>query len=75
MKSDCFGYKKGRCAVLEKKKGFEDCYGCPFYKTVEENALGRKESIDRILKLDSEIRDKIIIKYYGGNYKLLLGGN
>lgn len=58
----CFAENNSSCRVLKIK----DCNGCRFYKTKKEAEEGKEKALDRIMRLDEEVRRNIIDTYYNG---------
>lgn len=63
---ECFTMVDKRCSALT----VTDCEDCVFYKTKEEAKRGRQLAIQIILRLDEDVRDYIIEKYYGGEMEV-----
>jgi hypothetical protein len=61
-KTDCFGYKDGKCDILNDHM-VKNCEGRRFYKTKEQVFKGRGKAKTRINMLDREKRMHIIEKY------------
>jgi hypothetical protein len=59
----CFALNGDECVLLNDRR----CYGCAFYKTVEELGKSQAAAFARIAKLPFEDQHYIAQKYYGGN--------
>ncbi|KAB2953735.1 hypothetical protein F9B85_03710 [Heliorestis acidaminivorans] len=69
--SNCFGYYKGKCQILNVRKCQDP--ECAFYKTKKQFEQDRQKALERINSLDELTRERIIELYYDGRMELLEG--
>lgn len=59
--SKCFAFRE-ECKILTRT----DCSNCAFYKTKAQLTEGRVKALKKLERLDKNLRDLLVEKYYRG---------